>query len=244
MIKIEKSLRRKILMAKKVFVVFLASCFLVNIFSLNVLAGIAGNNKAYDGKQDLNESMGLGGLSIDQLEELISSVLKKLKEADTDSNPYAAEQIQELLGDSASGLSGEEFKYICSLYLQEMIFPEDLTDIVITPGCLGGWMFAAIGLGALTPYVGYYFLDATYTDDAGCAIAYGSWALSSLSISLYSWTNYRICAEQKSDSPDQNILNDLEYDKAFLLRWSGICLVIGSLYFADCNEELFNFQKL
>ena len=205
-------------MVKKVFTLFLVSCFLLNTVFLNALTANTPLNAISESElvDFTNKPSGFSPfLDYGKKEELINTInefLDILEDLDTSDKPYINELMQIYFGDS----SASEFREIINRYLKECVAYEINQMDEIAPGCLAPYSIAVIQMWILTPISFLYSLVAALRVDNECSIMYGSWGLTFLTMGFNTWTNYRICAEENSDNPDQDTIDKLEQDKAVM----------------------------
>ena len=205
-------------MVKKVFTLFLVSCFLLNTVFLNALTANAPLNAISESEivDFTNKPSGFSPfLDYGKKEELINTInefLDILEDLDTSDKPYINELMQIYFGDS----SASEFREIINRYLEECVTYEINQNDEIAPGCLAPYSRAWIQIWILSPISFLYSLVSALRVDNECSIMYGFWGLTFLTMGFNTWTNYRICAVENSDNPDQDIIDKLEEDKAVM----------------------------
>ncbi len=205
-------------MVKKVFTLFLVSCFLLNTVFLNALTANTPLNAISESKlvDFTNKPSGfIPFLDYGKKEELINTInefLDILEDLDTSDKPYINELMQIYFGDS----SASEFREIINRYLKECVAYEINQMDEIAPGCLAPYSIAWIQIWILSPISFLYSLVSALRVDNECSIMYGFWGLTFLTMGFNTWTNYRICAEENSDSPNQDTIDKLEQDKAVM----------------------------
>lgn len=220
---------------KKTVSVFIIGCFLSNIFFLNALA--AGNSL----KSVLAGNTPLSGLNANltlrQQQDLIHNVdvlLDMINSMDFADDPEAAAVIEQVLGDSALPFPGEKFYDVINRHLPDFLARD---PIDIAPGCFSNIFFAFTGIYAVTPFILYLFLQAAIVEDSlACTTGWGLLGIASVAFGLNSWIDYRICAEENSESPDQNTLDLLQEDKEFLQQTAWVGLTLGLIFATDCNR--------
>ncbi len=228
-------------MVKKVFTLFLVSCFLLNTVFLSALTANAPLN-AISGSEILDLTNKPSGLSplldYGQKEELINTInefLDILEDLDTSDKPYINELMQIFLGDS----SANEFREIINRHLQECVIYEINQNDDIAPGCLAPYALSWIQMWIFTPISFLYSLVAALRVENNCSLMYASWGLTFLTMGFNTWTNYRICAEENSDSPDQNIIDELEQDKAVMTAATFVFFLLVLTYAQYCDWSQF-----
>ncbi len=233
-------------MLKNVFTVVLIGCFLLNTVSLNVLASnyqpntISGR-EILDFKNEKNDFGFSTPSNCRQKEELINSInafLEKLKDLEI-SEDHITELIENLFGNSSDNLDGKEFKNIINQYLQEFTFSEAYVPDDVAPGCLLPYVLSSSYTWVAAPVFMFFFTEAAFRASENCALMYGFWGLTSLSLGISSWTEYRICEIENSDNPDQDTIDKLRGDQVFMSLAAFICFDIGLLFALACPEPFF-----
>lgn len=144
--------------------------------------------------------------------------------------------IDRMYENNRISMPAQEFKQMLTDYLMEM----SVLDIVdIAPGCLPPYTVSALVLLTYTPTVFVLFLDQMTNGDADCALMYGSWTVTGVCFALASWTQYRICAEQNAESPDQDTLAKLQNDLLTMGTGSLVSLGLGASFRLSCSEDLY-----
>jgi len=133
-------------------------------------------------------------------------------------------------------VSAQEFKQMLTSNLMD-IAAADMTEIA--PGCLPAYTVAALVLLTYTPTVFVMFLDQLTNGEADCALMYGSWTVTGVCFALGSWTQYRICAEQNAETPDQNVLAELQSDLIAMETGALVSLLAGASFNVSCDEDLY-----
>ncbi len=228
-------------MAKKVFTLFLVSCFLLNTVFLNALTANAPLNAISESEivDFTNKPSGLSPfLDYGQKEELINTInefLDILEDLDTSDKPYINELMQIFFGDS----SAIEFREIINRYLEECVTYEINQNDDIAPGCLAPYSLSLIQIWVLAPISFLYMLIAALRIENNCSLMYGSWGLTFLTMGFNTFTNYRICAEENSDSPDQDTIDKLKEDKAVMTSATFVFFLIALSYAQYCDWSQF-----
>ncbi len=238
---VKKCLRKEKTMLKKVFTLFLVSCFLLNTVSLSVLTAntqpkAISDSEVLDFTNKISDFGFNPFLDYGQKEELINAVndlLEILENLDTSDKPYINELMQSLFGNS----SVNEFKETINRYFQEYMDYE--INQVIVPGCLAPYSLAWIQVWVFSPYAILYSISYSLSDDNACSLMYAASSLMFLSLGFSSWTNYRICAEENSDNPDQDTINKLSADKAFMSAAAVVLFFLSLSYAIDCDVSPF-----
>ena len=224
-------------MVKKVFTLFLVSCFLLNTVFLNALTANTPLNAISESElvDFTNKPSGFSPfLDYEKKEELINTInefLDILEDLDTSDKPYINELMQIFFGDS----SASEFREIINRYLKECVTYEINQNDDIAPGCLAPYSLSLIQIWILAPISFLYTLIAALRVDNECSLMYGFWGLTFLTMGFNTWTNYRICAEEKSDSPDQDTIDKLEQDKAVMTSATFVFFLIGLSFGQYCE---------
>ena len=136
-------------------------------------------------------------------------------------------------------MPAQEFKQMTMKYLQE-ISTFDL--LVIAPGCLTPYAVSAITLLTYTPAAFILFLNELInTTDTSCSIMYGSWFISGIGFALSTWTAYRLCAEENAAIPNQDIIAELQGDRAAMQLVTLASLGIGLVYSWDCSDRFLDW---
>jgi len=114
----------------------------------------------------------------------------------------------------------------------------------IAPGCLLPYTIAATALLTYTPTTFVLFLNELSNGDDECALMYGSWSIAGICFALASWTQYRICAEQNAEAPDQTTLARLQDD--LLTMEIGAIAAAGSglVFRTGCSSSFFKLTGL
>lgn len=211
-------------MVKKVFTLFLVSCFLLNTVSLNVLT--ADNQRITIPDRDIADLT-----NKEELMNTVNELLDILENLDPADQPYVNELMQRFFGDS----SANEFRDIINRYLEEYLAYEINQNEGIAPGCLAPYSLAWIQLWILTPASLLYSLVAALRVDNNCSLMYASWGLTFLSLGFRTWTTYRICAEENSEVPDQDTIDKLEADRA-VMSTATVVFSLIALSFAQYCE--------
>jgi hypothetical protein len=198
-------------MLKKMFVVFLVCSFVSNTFALSALA--------FDTKPAVKNA---------QIEELavdVTVLLEKLKSMDMSEWPYPAGFLNNNI---------EEYQFLVERYLQEIADDNDL----IAPGCMPPYLAAFLDIYILTPIMfGFTLNELFYSDiDVTCFWASATGTLWIFTRGLIRWTDYRICAIENSDDPNQDTIVLLEQDKAFLEQISFYALLLTAVWGSDCTN--------
>jgi hypothetical protein len=76
-------------------------------------------------------------------------------------------------------------------------------------------------------------------NDEECAVMYGSWTIMGICSALASWSQYRICAVEGTENPDQDILAKLQSDLATMRTASVVFALLGAAFSADCDDAFF-----
>ena len=224
-------------MVKKVFTLFLVSCFLLNTVFLNALTANTPLNTISESEivDFTNKPSGfISFLDYGKKEELINTInefLDILEDLDTSDKPYINELMQIYFGDS----SASEFREIINRYLEECVNYEINQNDEIAPGCLAPYSLAWIQIWLLTPISFLYSLVAALRVDNECSMMYALWGLTFLTMGFNTWTNYRICAEENSDSPDQDTIDKLKKDKAVMTTATFVFALIGLSFAQYCD---------
>jgi hypothetical protein len=228
-------------MLKKVFTLFLVSCFLSNTVCLNVLTAsnqrlTAPNRETVDLTK---ESFDFGPFpDYGQKEELMNTInefLDVLEDLDTSDNPYINALMQAFFGESSSS----EFREIINRYLEECAAYQINQNDEIAPGCLAPYSISLIQIWVFAPISFLYSLVAALRVENNCSLMYGSWGLTFLTMGFNTWTTYRICAEENSDSPDQDTIDKLNEDKAVMSTATFVFFLIALTYAQYCDWSQF-----
>ena len=224
-------------MVKKVFTLFLVSCFLLNTVFLNALTANTPLNTISESEivDFTNKPSGfIPFLDYGKKEELINTInefLDILEDMDTSDKPYINELMQIYFGDS----SASEFREIINRYFKECVTYEVNQIGDIAPGCLAPYSLASIQIWILTPISFLYSLIAALRVENNCSLMYAFWGFTFLTMGFNTWTNYRICAEENSDSPDQDTIDKLEKDKAVMTSATFVFFLIVLTYAQHCD---------
>ena len=210
-------------MLKKIFTVFLVTGFFVNICAVQALAL---NNHPIEKKRIIDNG---------KLIENIHLMIERINRTSPEKRKILDKLCKEKFGSSLE-CTLDEFQSLSDQYLHELDWGDWLK---LTPGCFSEWILSYLGLFALTPYVTYYAIYSIYEGDQSCFLKYASWAITSLSISFISWTQYRICTELHKAVPDEEVLEGLQDDKDFLIKLSMISFVAGYAFDLDCDKDYF-----
>lgn len=114
----------------------------------------------------------------------------------------------------------------------------------IAPGCLLPYTIAASTLLTYTPTMFILFLNELTSGDEECALMYGSWSIAGICFSLASWTQYRICAEQNSDTPDPITIARLQNDLTTMEIGTIAAAGSGLVFRTGCNRSYFKLPGL
>ena len=109
----------------------------------------------------------------------------------------------------------------------------------IAPGCLLPYTIAASTLLTYTPTMFILFLNELTSGDEECALMYGSWSIAGICFALASWTQYRICAEQNSDTPDQTTIARLQNDLMTMEIGTIAAAGSGLVFRTGCTRSFF-----
>ncbi|MCK5011809.1 MAG: hypothetical protein KAS98_15045 [Deltaproteobacteria bacterium] len=224
-------------MVKKVFTLFLVSCFLLNTVFLNALTANTPLN-SISGSELVDFTNKPSGfipfLDYGKKEELINTInefLDILEDLDTSDKPYINELMQIYFGDS----SANEFREIINRNLQECVTYEINQNDEVAAGCLAPYSLSLIQIWVLAPISMLYSLVSALRTDNACSLMYGFWSLTFLTMGFGTRTTYRICAEEKSDSPNQDTIDKLEEDKAVMTAATFVFFLIAITYAQYCD---------
>jgi hypothetical protein len=136
---------------------------------------------------------------------------------------------------NSTPVPAQQFKQLLTDYLMDIIVDDD--DTFIAPGCLPPYTVAAIKLLIFTPTQFVLFLDQlSLQDEEECALMYGSWTIMGICSALASWTQYRICAVENSETPDQDLLAKLQSDLLAMRAGATFFLLAGSAFSTECDD--------
>jgi hypothetical protein len=215
-------------MFKKLFATLLIFCFVSHIITCSALAVTVKTLKA---------PKPVVASGIGEVEDVLNAVdifLDEIEGFDTSGSPMATALKKKLLG--AQSAKAKRLKKIAESYLPEIAA---VGDIDVAAGCMPEWLAAGGVLFVATPVIVYFALDALVDDDLVCVGGYATWSLTSLSVGLSLWIDYRVCEEENSADPDQATLDKLQEDKVFLRNMASVSLVLSLVNTSICDEELF-----
>jgi len=199
-------------MAKKLFVVFIVSCFFSTAVSMNALASSITVN--HEQKSE----------SIERLVFLLQNKLQAIHISD-DLYPVKV-KTQELLDDLSDVLKDgdpEEVQLLINGYISEL----SLIDAeALEPACAmplySGVFFAVISMGS-TMISG---------DDPGCIVLN---TVNSLADIISDLQSYGICVIENSDDPDEEAIQKLKIEQAYVEAFD---FATNALDVALCTEEV------
>jgi hypothetical protein len=224
-------------MLKKIFVVFLVCNFFSNIVAFDVLAFNAEHKTNSSCKKLPFAQTAISDAQKKELVADINEIIEKLKSMDRAELPHFSGFLDSYLGNDSFGSILEEYQFLANYYLMEMAADNNL---VIAPGCLSHYTFAFLSVFGLTPLLVGVGLYGWADDGTACMWGYSAWALTAFTFGLINWTNYRICAVEHSDNPDQGTINLLEDDKFFLWRVAVVATVAAIVLSTTCGEYYLN----
>jgi len=131
--------------------------------------------------------------------------------------------------------SANEFREIINRNLQECVTYEINQNDEIAAGCLAPYSLSLIQIWVLAPISFLYSLVSALRVENECSLMYGFWGLTFLTMGFGTRTNYRICAEEKSDNPNQETIDKLEEDKAFMTSATFVFFLIAISYAQFCD---------
>lgn len=135
----------------------------------------------------------------------------------------------------------DQFKQMLMETLAEMA-ASDVPEIA--PGCLLPYTIAATALITYTPTTFILFLNEISNGDEECAIMYGSWSIAGICFALASWTQYRICAEQNAETPDQTTIARLQSDLQTMTIGAIAAAGSGVFFRSGCSTSFFELTGL
>jgi hypothetical protein len=224
-------------MAKKVFVLFLVCCFLSST-TLSGAAFGAQRNIAAAGALPACGPGVSGKLSPEDAEELaalVSAVLEQLRSLDTSGDPYVATLVHNLLALSGEAPGERGLEEIVGTYLGEVAALEP--NQLLTPGCISNVVTTWFWLGAVNPILNILLIYGIFNSDTPCTLAVGFWTLTSIGMGLNNWVGYRICAEESLEDPDEEIIASWRRDQVFLLTLATISFTLGIAFAVSCNNN-------
>lgn len=194
-------------MLKKFFSIFILLSFVSNIVTLNALA--------YNTQPNATNN------PIEKLPEAMSLLMEDLE---------GMEKWSPDFGFLKNNI--EEYQILVEKYLNEF------NSFEVAPGCLPLYSLSFLNIFILTPSVGVFAVDSFYSPQRNlyCNSAYIVGMFVPLTWGLINWIDYRICAEENSDSPDQKTIALLQQDKGFL--W------LSSLAFSSATIALWALCRL
>ncbi len=228
-------------MVKKVFVLFLVCSFLSSTTLGGAAFGAQRNMAAVGalpgcgpGASDEGVGVPLSPEDAEELAALVSDVLEQLRSLDTSGDPYVAALVHNILALSEAAPGERGLEEMMGAYLGEVAALEP--NQLLTPGCISNVVTTWFWLGAVNPLLNISFVYGLFNWETPCTLAVGSWALTSIGMGLNNWVGYRICAEESSENPDEEIIARWRRDQVFLLTLATISFTVGIAFTVSCNN--------
>jgi len=222
-------------MKKKIFVLFVMCCFITSTCT----AGVACATQTATDTMTKKLADYAVGVDPEELISALGNILDELNRNAPVEDQQMKDRLQNLLGDSAADVQETELVKTLQLYLSDYVSAESTSFEEIAPGCMSHIVLAAAGIFVSNVICLGFGLEALSSGYEYCTYMYACWAVASICSGLSSWIQYRICAEEGLDSPDQDALSGLQQDWLFLTGASVVFLGIGAVFMAGCGVTPF-----